>query len=434
MLPFWARIDTRRVRYPVVREALERFQRPQVNDDPTALVVWWDGFIANDLFMQFPTYQRINKIPGMDIICYKTTFFQALERIHDSFPSFYGFFATTYQLPFQFSDFQKEHIRLSAGGSTLTWIMKPRGGCCGNGIRLIQNSFDVAEQRESAIIQKYIPPFLIDGYKFDFRFYVLISSLAPVTAYIYDEGLARFCSQQYSAPTRDTLVNRFSHLTNTAVNVSNQELQRPILELASSVLATISTMHEKGKTLWNRIKQVSALSIIAIWPNIIQHLAEFAPPIRRDTESTKANEADMLPTRHLNEFQRYFHILGIDILVNDNCDPIVLELNDRPSMCVTYDIERTLKSRVVFDALNALTVDGREMDIPGKLGGWQKLLPGNDGTAFGKALNIIFQKAGQRSSAPGKPATASRISVKKSPVPVEKTPGGAGLPRLRKSQ
>jgi hypothetical protein len=41
--------------------------------------------------------------------------------------------------------------------------------------------FGVATEMELAIVQPDVPPYLIDGHKFDFRFYVVTATRDPVT-------------------------------------------------------------------------------------------------------------------------------------------------------------------------------------------------------------------------------------------------------------
>jgi len=45
------------------------------------------------------------------------------------------------------------------------------------------------------VIQRYIHnPLLVDGLKFDLRIYVVIAGTYPLSAFICNEGLARFCT------------------------------------------------------------------------------------------------------------------------------------------------------------------------------------------------------------------------------------------------
>ena len=91
--------------------------------------------------------------------------------------------------------------------------------------------------------------------------------------------------------------------------------------------------------------------------------------------------------------KRYFHILGIDIMLNEMMDPIVLELNDRPSMHVTFDIEAELKPRMIHDALTLITTDGNPPDPANISKNWEKILPLENDTPFGTAVNEILSKS-----------------------------------------
>jgi hypothetical protein len=386
------KIDVRHVKYPVVRDAIEQIGIETTDGDRSARIVWWDGFMPNPDFFSIYPYQRINKIPGMDVMCYKTTFCQALVRMKAMFPSYYNFFPASFVMPHQFADFQREHLRLVGKGYAVTWIIKPKCGCCGNGIKIIQSSFEIPAQNQSSLIQRYVSPYLLDGFKFDFRFYILVAALQPFTFYIYNEGLARFCTHEYSGAYRHNLDDRFCHLTNTAVNVTNAEKSNAILELASTVLKRIAASDPRGVSLWTRIKHISLLSMIAQSQNILRNIGLLSPDPHRDFEYSRHVSNPDPPGPNLEDLQRYFHVLGIDILLNESCDPIVLELNDRPSMCATFDIEGPLKTQVVRDALNLVTLDGSEPDARANAGGWEKLFP-DEATPFGRVAGEILSRA-----------------------------------------
>lgn len=65
-------------------------------------------------------------------------------------------------------------------------------------------------------------PYLIDGYKFDLRIYVLLSGVNPMRIFIYKDGLARFATVQYEPPNANNLENLFMHLTNYAINKESE--------------------------------------------------------------------------------------------------------------------------------------------------------------------------------------------------------------------
>ena len=50
-------------------------------------------------------------------------------------------------------------------------------------------------------------PFIIDGFKWDFRIYVLVTSCDPLRVYVYKDGLGRFATVPYREPTCGNIVS-----------------------------------------------------------------------------------------------------------------------------------------------------------------------------------------------------------------------------------
>lgn len=54
------------------------------------------------------------------------------------------------------------------------------------------------------VISKYIKnPLLLRGYKFDLRIYVLVTSMNPLEAFIYNEGFARVSTELFNLSLSD---------------------------------------------------------------------------------------------------------------------------------------------------------------------------------------------------------------------------------------
>ena len=104
----------------------------------------------------------------------------------------------TFYLPAENMQFVRKFRETSRETNKNYWILKPVGLSRGRGIELISKIEDVVFS-EPVILQKYLPnPLLLDGYKFDMRIYVLVTSLKPLEAYVYGQGFARISTHKYS--------------------------------------------------------------------------------------------------------------------------------------------------------------------------------------------------------------------------------------------
>ena len=379
--------DVSHVKYPVVHQALDKANIEQTSGNPDAQILWWDGDIHSKDFDILGPTQRINKIPGMDYICFKSTTIHAMNQMQRLFPQLYTFIPQSFLLPHQLGDLQRFHAKLqSRSRKPITWIVKPRNECCGHGIRLIQHLYELQMKTEPVVVQRYISPYLLEGYKFDFRFYLLISSLAPYTVFLYREGLARFCTHKYVEPNPSNLGDRFATLTNTSVNVENSEASIDYTRLSSSVLADISKIDGRGPALWGKICDLCRLSALAIWPQIVSSINQHTSRHRFYRKLTSSTTLD--------SYSRYFHLLGIDIMLNETCNPVFIELNDRPSMIVTFECEKALKENLIYDCFTCLSPDGSAV-APSKISpNWDRLLPVPPGSPASSSVDqIILQTA-----------------------------------------
>jgi hypothetical protein len=74
------------------------------------------------------------------------------------------------------------------------------------------------------VVQKYLKyPALWKGHKFDFRIYVLVTSVIdPMTVFLYRDGLVRLASEKYKTGGKEaTEADKYIHLTNYSLNKKN---------------------------------------------------------------------------------------------------------------------------------------------------------------------------------------------------------------------
>lgn len=95
--------------------------------------------------------------------------------------------------------------------------MKPSNQACGRGIKMINKETKIKNKKDTLVSEYIHNPHLINGFKYDLRIYVLVTSYDPLRIYMLREGLTRFATHEYNTKVKD-IKKRYMHLTNFSVN------------------------------------------------------------------------------------------------------------------------------------------------------------------------------------------------------------------------
>mmetsp|Transcript_81948 Transcript_81948/g.113427 ORF Transcript_81948/g.113427 Transcript_81948/m.113427 type:complete len:161 (+) Transcript_81948:173-655(+) len=141
-----------------------------------------------------------------------------LKEIHGS--KNFAFIPKTFILPNEYSYLEMEMER----DKTKMWIAKPAASSQGRGILVTNKLAEIPQKNSQYIVSEYIDnPLLFNGYKFDLRIYVALTSINPLRIYIYEEGLTRFATCKYTnnLNAAGKKQQKFMHLTNFSINKHN---------------------------------------------------------------------------------------------------------------------------------------------------------------------------------------------------------------------
>ncbi|XP_078264211.1 tubulin polyglutamylase TTLL7 [Rhinoraja longicauda] len=200
-------------KYQIVRLAIldSGFTRAQEEDD-TANLIWNDAAVQQERIADLCNYQRINHFPGMGEICRKDCLARNMAKMIKSQSQEYCFTPRTWIFPAEYTQFQNCIKELRKKRRQKTYIVKPANGAMGHGISLIRNG-DKLQAHEHLIVQEYLDkPFLLEGYKFDLRIYILVTSCDPLRIFLYNDGLVRMGTEKYHTPTDANLKERLAQV------------------------------------------------------------------------------------------------------------------------------------------------------------------------------------------------------------------------------
>jgi len=238
----------------------------------------WGAHPSPEALRGFHRFQKANHFPSSWYLGRKDLLWRNIYKMKRQFPREFNIMPVTFCLPDDWQSFVA--AREQSPGAI--WIYKPVSLSCGKGIKLLTSSSTAAADKKLAqkngVIQKYLErPMQINGYKFDLRLYVVVTSFDPLKVYLNAEGLVRLATERYHKPTSDNLNHRTMHLTNYSVN-KHSDSYVPNLDGekgARQSTATPTGDAESGEEEGEREGPSSAVDIKAV-----------------DTEDAKAEEQD----------------------------------------------------------------------------------------------------------------------------------------------
>lgn len=234
----------------------------------------WNVFFGRHLSAQnystLNPFQKVNHFPGSIHLGRKDLLTIAIHEMKKSFPADYDYFPDTYLIPQKRGEILEEIEK----NPNQYFILKPNASSCGRGIHVLKATDPIPS--DPCVIQKYVHnPLLVNGFKFDLRLYVVVTSYDPLIVYLYPEGLVRFSTEKYDL---GNLNARLSHLTNFSLNkhskkfVVNQDEEEDDQGSKWSVSAlkrlfeSQNIDHEK---IWSEIEDTIIKTLIAVEPIVL---------------------------------------------------------------------------------------------------------------------------------------------------------------------
>ena len=289
-------------------------------------------------YKKIPRFQKIYSFINFSILSHKDLTYKYYLEMKSKFPNDYNYIAETYSYPEE-----KNKIEYILKDYKVTpdnlWLIKPKSGSLGHGIRIFLTLNDIPEQ---FLLTRYInPPHLINNKKYDFRVYILVTGLAPFRLYIYREGLVRFASEDYSTNIKD-LTQSYRHLTNISLNKKN---------LKSFIIANDVDTEEGNRWSFQAYEEYckrNNLDFEIIFEQMKDISIKAFISVQKEYYEKIINKNQ---TSH-----NFFELHGLDYLPDKNLKLYFLEGNDRPSLIMGDINDRKLKPQLVADILNIVGI------------------------------------------------------------------------------
>mmetsp|Transcript_38856 Transcript_38856/g.28141 ORF Transcript_38856/g.28141 Transcript_38856/m.28141 type:complete len:228 (-) Transcript_38856:808-1491(-) len=224
------------------------------------------------------------------------------------------------------------------------WIAKPAASSQGRGILVTNKLSEIPQKNSQYIVSEYIDnPLLFNGYKFDLRIYVALTSINPLRIYIYEEGLTRFATCKYTnnLSAAGKKQQKYMHLTNFSINKKNvnfvsSEADQDGQGSKWTLTCLRKAFREQGiddSAIWRKIEDICIKTILSAEPFIFQGMAANVP--FRDN---------------------CFELFGFDILIDNLLEPWLIEVNLSPSLGCDSPLDQKVKAMLIGDLFTLVGV------------------------------------------------------------------------------
>ena len=148
----------------------------------------------------------------------------------------------------------------------------------------------------------------------------------PLRIYFYSEAYLRFCAVDYSL---DNLEDKFQHLANNSIaKKSKAFLESPIpgnmwhtSKFADHLRE--STGEDKWPSIQQRMKKIVAWSLMCVQDRV-------------------------------NARKKSCELFGYDFMIDENCNPLLIEVNSSPAMDYSTEVTKGLVKKVLPDCIKVI--------------------------------------------------------------------------------
>ena len=264
------------------------------------------------------------------------------SKYHDT-----TFYPKTFDCETEFTEFEKY---FSSHPKMPYWIIKPTNHSGGQGMYLV-NHPDQVKNKEAMLAQQYIhDPLLVNGFKFNLRLYIVITSHTPLRAYLWNNGITFVATEVFDI-NKSAMANTAMHIANPLVHLDNKNLHiancledddKGHLMRLSSLYGLLAKQECNIELLQKNIKKLAksvlnASKLVGILDNDINTGNNLAYPIK---------------------------ILGLDIVIDKDLQAFLVEVERFPGLTSPPKdiISNAIKSQLLADSYQLCLPNSLDLD------------------------------------------------------------------------